>query len=121
MWKDCEAYCWAAHRQEEARRQEIARRQEEARRQETARRQEETRRQETVRRPARIPFRALPRQRCQNEDQIRQFWSAVGTSALAMFAYYVISLLISSVILTAVSIVYAIGLQELEALPTISG
>lgn len=43
-----------------------------------------------------------------------QFWSAVGTSALAMFAYYVISLLISSVILTAVSIVYAIGLQELE-------
>lgn len=31
-----------------------------------------------------------------------------------MFAYYVISLLISSVILTAVSIVYAIGLQELE-------
>ena len=31
-----------------------------------------------------------------------QFWSAVGTSALAMFAYYVISLLISSVILTAV-------------------
>lgn len=43
-----------------------------------------------------------------------QCWSAVGTSALAMFAYYVISLLISSVILTAVSIVYAIGLQELE-------
>ena len=43
-----------------------------------------------------------------------QFWSAVGTSALAMFAYYVIGLLISSVILTAVSIVYAIGLQELE-------
>ena len=43
-----------------------------------------------------------------------QFWSAVGTSALAMFAYYVISLLISSAILTAVSIVYAIGLQELE-------
>ena len=43
-----------------------------------------------------------------------QFWSAVGTSALAMFAYYVISLLISSVILTAVSVVYAIGLQELE-------
>lgn len=43
-----------------------------------------------------------------------QFWSAVGTSALAMFAYYVISLLISSVILTTVSIVYAIGLQELE-------
>ena len=42
-----------------------------------------------------------------------QFWSAVGTSALAMFAYYVISLLISSAILTAVSIVYAIGLQEL--------
>ena len=43
-----------------------------------------------------------------------QFWSAVGTSALAMFAYYVISLLISSAILTAVSVVYAIGLQELE-------
>lgn len=43
-----------------------------------------------------------------------QFWSAVGTGALAMFAYYVISLIISSVILTAVSVVYAIGLQELE-------
>ena len=43
-----------------------------------------------------------------------QFWSAVGTSALAMFAYYVISLLISSAILTAISVVYAIGLQELE-------
>lgn len=43
-----------------------------------------------------------------------RFWSAVGTGALAMFAYYVISLLISSVILTAVSVVYAIGLQELE-------
>ena len=43
-----------------------------------------------------------------------QFWSAVGTSALAMFTYYVISLIISGVILTAVSVVYAIGLQELE-------
>lgn len=43
-----------------------------------------------------------------------QFWSAVGTGALAMFAYYVISLIISGVILTAVSVVYAIGLQELE-------
>ena len=44
-----------------------------------------------------------------------QFWSAVGTSALAMFTYYVISLIISGVILTAVSVVYAIGLQELES------
>ena len=43
-----------------------------------------------------------------------QFWSAVGTGALAMFTYYVISLIISGVILTAVSVVYAIGLQELE-------
>ena len=56
MWKDCEAYCWAAHRQEAARRQE------------PARRQEETRRQETARRLARIPFQsataaALPKRR----------------------------------------------------------
>ena len=64
MWKDCEAYCWAARRQETARRQEvarrqeIARRQEETRRQETARRQGETRRQEAARRPARIPFQS---------------------------------------------------------------
>lgn len=42
------------------------------------------------------------------------FWGAVGTSALAMFTYYVISLMISGGILAVVTIIYAIGLQELE-------